>query len=324
MSKDDSSNELERIASEVTHEVTEHLSQHKNPALPFILLIGTVHGNAEFDLLQLCLIDHLVKAGYKVAVGFEQPHNFLEKKIKSITNNNTVTLIHNNQAEVDQLTIKTALSHHDNFYSDLSRKLLLNEIIHKKISSRFNDAALCGWLELDMDDAMTKRVSDAVRTNFDNPYVSAAESDGMQIRNRIIAENVLEHAKEVSADIYIQSCGYEHIAGSGYNAPSKLSLCDLFNRAGADYKLIIPESYKCDHKDEHSVGSPVRLKLNPDQEFKYNPYNKDAVWKRELAFVKKAFAGASKDFNYPGFASDLKRYKKEISTTFGALKRKPS
>jgi hypothetical protein len=311
--------EIQSVTSKVSHEVTQHLSANPNRHQPLVILIGTVHGKSQFDLLKLCLMEELIDAGYKVAVGFEQPHNFLEQKLRSFANDNNVALLHNNQNDVDQLTIKTALSHHDYFYSDLSRKLLLNEIVHKNISTRFNDAAICGWLELDMNDEMTKRVSDAVRTNFDKNFVSAADSDGMQIRNRVMAENILRHAHDVSADIYIQSCGYEHIAGSGYSAPSKLSLCDLFNRAGADYKLIIPENYKCNPRDTHSIGQPLRLKLSHDEEFKYNPYNKEVVWEREHDFVISTFNAASRKFDYQRFISDLKTYKQEVKTKFGRL-----
>ncbi len=122
--------------------------------------------------------------------------------------------------------------------------------LRKKISVRFNDAAMASMPELfeiptlDVTDKLTRDMM-VKRTGFASPFFSSVEQDGLAIRNDVIVHNAIKHMEHIGARIYLQQCGAGHSFGAR-QSPYEDSLYLKFKEKGCAVVPVFPQRFDID------------------------------------------------------------------------------
>lgn len=230
--------------NQITDSLIESESSLPSGEILFVPM-GEIHTTPVSRLVMQGVMQNLKSRNYPIAFGFEGDHDIISSFLKdSIDAQELKGLkeldVQNRGAVTMGLFIEGVITVPE---AGESLKNLFSFCIAEKISTRFNDATIISKgfrgvdAVLDIDDPLTRRfVEKIIPDNIVGPRTLSAE--GGLIRNSIIVENALKHAREAQARIYIQHCGAIHLAGEKYlGVPFQNSLTGLFDQQGAVFPV---------------------------------------------------------------------------------------
>ncbi len=102
-----------------------------------------------------------------------------------------------------------------------ARKSIMSYCSEWGVPLRGNDAAITAMISggkklylLNDQDPLTRSYLEPYADTTDISRIDANSSDGMAIRNEILAQNALKHVEESECRIYFQECGLNHVFGN--------------------------------------------------------------------------------------------------------------
>lgn len=214
---------------------------------PLVALIGETHSASAYTLFQTLLLENL-NAGPSVACGLEIPHNAHTKPISS-----------RNERKI----LKDFLNSSDfsPVEAPVATRIFFESLYKNAISTRFNDLARTSDpgkpLILDQKDLLTQKIVRENAPGFLSDPIGIGSADGLRLRNIGIAENILRHAEQGEAEIYVQSVGLYHVCPlkSCYEHTLTYALEDR----GIDVLpiFLLPKSLLSSLSDHKTLNSPT-------------------------------------------------------------------
>lgn len=217
------------------------------------ILMGEEHNRSTHRLLQQAVMQLLLSGGSKIAYHVESDHSTLARPLKTRAayNDKQIETICAND-RYGALVIRAALSFESFGYTPKTFENIFGFCLAEKIKTHFIDAAKyvadAGDHKkyLNLRDTETKATATAYYGHElqSNSVVPVESAEGMSIRNKLMVQKSLAHAKHDGADVVVVHCGYQHLFGSvssGFNYAD--SLAAQFRKCGIDPHIVIP-SYK--------------------------------------------------------------------------------
>ncbi len=323
--------DMRPYADAIVKQALKNLKEKPDDGKPLVLLIGEAHSAPAHKIIQMLVLKQLKEKGINIAFGIEGEHNMLPQRFSEITNR-TIS-----EEEADYikfrdpdgiLTLKTDIGFRHYSEADLSRKILNRFALTHKISTRFNDAAKNQEGDLNDQDSLNRQIiQDILPHKTENVIIPTNKAEGIHVRNHIMVQNALKHAKDTQAQIYIQHCGAFHLMGcqiKGYeDIPYQQSLSPLFQKEGCSvfnvplanwsfYQKIIPS-------DAPPLTHEVMQHLEPPQDkFRYESDNNEERI-RERSWLKKALSASALDPTLCDFENDPDNYGYDIAKNFKEL-----
>lgn len=273
------------------------------PDEPLFVIMGEDHGHTADKLLQQAVLTHLTtpenRSTFRPALGYEFSHDMPERILKPyLTGNEWKTIQrHNKLGDLNPLIAMTVAS------DDASCAFtnLFTFAASSNLRTAFNDAVINYGKDpslsyLNQKDPETRRLITQYAPQELDHRIIARSRTGLYLRNIMIVENALVHAKAAQARVYIQQCGKAHIAGiqnGFYFAPSyfpyKESLMTLFHERQARTLAVITDSgdkfpSELPRKSLPAVNAAgIIIENLAGENFRNTPEGYD----REIALIKK-------------------------------------
>lgn len=174
---------------------------------PLVVLMGERHFTPSHTMLQQGLLQRLLAGSSAhslntIGFGYEAPHN-LPKWVTTLPS--------------------PAIAN------------LMSFCKNKKITVNFNDVCVgFSEKELKQRDPATRAIVKQFAPEHLGSEISATESLGLALRNRMIVDRVMNQIRETKAKVYVQHCGRNHIFGTYINDDYKDSLTAYFIEASVD------------------------------------------------------------------------------------------
>lgn len=231
--------------------IVAEIHQRSRPGRPLVVLMGEGHEEPASKILQQIVMARLLAdkaAAPKIAYGIEKPHDYLEwilKRAFSISvDDSTRGKISAADRDGQHLlpVFHAAIMPPE---SPVTTRNIMDFCWNSEISVRANDAV--GGQHLNQSDPQTRAAVERYAPDrLDTPIPSYEEPLGVEIRNRIIADNMIAHAKDSGADVYFQSTGRGHIFGHGPQGKEfRHSLSAILNEGDVDVLPVFIASDSC-------------------------------------------------------------------------------
>jgi hypothetical protein len=215
---------------------------------PVVVLLGEDHRMPTHVALPQALMTRLMGGAspLSLACGMEYPHNFLENILEQGYGHAIPPALRGQIAAADGDGQKLARAFRAKVTPDFAPVTYRNLVKFCRVSGislRFNDAALNNGY-LDHRDEVTRAMLPTQAQKNGDDKIENAKSLGVAIRNRIIAAHIITHLRDTGAEVYIQSCGADHLFGDRRSGIEKLeyndSLSALFTAAAIDAFAVLP------------------------------------------------------------------------------------
>ncbi len=271
--------DMRPYAEEIVEKALKRLEV--TPDEPLILLIGESHNMPSHPVIQMLVLKMLQDRRLNVSFGREMSHDLLFRRFCKQAGRGEESGIFSDYVmshDLDGLlSLQALIGFENNLYIEDTNKTLLNFMIKKGVSTRFNDAASRAadtQYMLDDRDIQTERLIRDLYPEHAEHLIGVIEKEGMHIRNHMIVQKALSHAKRTQARIYVQQCGFNHLVGkSKYLYQHSLSA--LFKEAQRSVLVVPLESSSFGknkgNSDYNLRDNEILWGLNPpEKRFKNN------------------------------------------------------
>ncbi len=208
---------------------------------PVVVLLGELHGVSAHVELQHLVATRLQQLGIKFTFNFETPNNTIETYAKTHMGKSIPEYLKYHMSDYDREG-KAILSAQMGFAYKPSSPVAKNNLYafcyKNGIPTQFNDAALNpdNLFFLDRENEQNQRATAKYESLVRDLH--ATGFDGQAVRNLVIVERALAHAKRLGIQLILQQCGAAHIFGNQFEMKwPEEALCARFKKAGA---CVIP------------------------------------------------------------------------------------
>ncbi len=209
---------------------------------PLVVVMGEDYSVPAHTALRQGLMTRLLQTATPFAYGMARPHDLLGYIIESQFGEKVPRSQRERLSALDHDGQKLARSFRAALHpahTPFAAKNLMALCHENGVNIRANDAVktrIGGDLVLDDADPATHTLAVTHRPHIQG-LISASNTDGVALRNLMIAERAMAHMQESGMNLYIQDCGMGQMLGyQSANAvwPHSESLSAIFARAGAD------------------------------------------------------------------------------------------
>lgn len=251
-----------RPAADIIIRTAYNLRKRLPENQPLVILMGEEHDISAHNILEQLVLQRALKIWGRDNFTFatEQVRNMWGILAKDLTSMDIPGEIYYNSNDYDidgRASLSSFLGCMESEYSPVANDCLKNFCYQKGIKTIFNDASRrksCRNAEpqahdslfeqesyLDLDDPLNKKVLEEYRkirakngNIFSEISISSTSREGIAVRNMVMAQTALNHARIHEAPVIIQQVGREHLYGNDKeNVPFEESLYHIFNRSGA-------------------------------------------------------------------------------------------
>lgn len=207
----------------------EQLDRDGQADKPLVVLMGEFHHMPAHPVHHMKVIQGLIEAKQDFAVGLESMHDSLSHGFEMVAGHRLspqkLTEIKKNDP-LGQLSVKGIMMLYYELEAHFTHRAMHQLLINTKTPTLLNDASVNGNT-LNAQDPTTRESIEACfgGKDLDTP-VGAMSEDGIFVRNHHMVEETREYLRSSGKRIFLQQCGYAHIAGvvsSGFGAEESLS-----------------------------------------------------------------------------------------------------
>jgi len=236
------------------HKMMEDLPE----GTPLVILMGEVHSMPAHKELQHMVASRLLEDEDKFTVNFEFPHNEWATEAQKSMGFDVPEPLYYDCSSYDgngRGALSAFMGFADTSGAPVARHNMMAFCYDREIPAVFNDAARNGNY-LDLKDPYTAAVANeyAREHGLMAQKIHILDSIGIAIRNIVMAQRGVSHAKQSGASLILQLVGGGHVFGYTNTGDSyEDSLCAAYRRAGAalidgiktrpSFKFFWPGSY---------------------------------------------------------------------------------